>query len=112
MQCLLVFLWYLLVHMQCLLVPMNCLLVFVWWALVYRVVGAGLRVKGTGLRGVGAIFGEAKVVRTGSLSPWEPRAVEDADVRPSGALHKARIQENNQSLGSKCRRPKSWPRGL
>jgi hypothetical protein len=34
-------------------------------------------------------------VYSGSLSPWEPWAVEDADVNPPIALHKA--SSNNKS---------------
>ena len=44
---------------------------------------------------VGGGFGAALVVYSGSLSPWEPWAVEDADVNPPIALHKA--SSNNKS---------------
>ena len=44
---------------------------------------------------VGGGFGAALVVLSGSLSPWELRAVEDADVNPPIALHKA--SSNNKS---------------
>ena len=59
------------------------------------VVGAGPLVVGAGLRGVLVGFGATLVVLSGSLSPWEPRAVEDADVNPPIALHKA--SRNNKS---------------
>jgi hypothetical protein len=74
-----------------------------------QVVFAGLRVEGAGphfvgagphLVGVGPIvvgsgFGPALVVNSGPLSPWEPWAVEDADVNLPPALHKA--SNNNKS---------------
>jgi hypothetical protein len=56
-----------------------------------HVEGAGLRVVGAGLGVGGVSFGEAGAARTAPLLPCEPPAVEDS-------LHKARTQENNQSL--------------
>ena len=67
-----------------------------------QVVFAGLRVEGddphfvgAGLRGVLVGVGAALVVYSGPLSPWEPWAVEDADVNLPIALHKA--SSNNKS---------------
>jgi hypothetical protein len=40
---------------------------------------------------IGGAFGAALVVLNVSLSHWEPRAVENADVHLSSALYKARI---------------------
>ena len=65
-----------------------------------RVVFAGLRVEGAGplvvggsLRGVLVGSGANLVVLSGSLSPWEPWAVEDADVNPPSALHKSKFKQ-------------------
>jgi hypothetical protein len=63
----------------CLLAFMWWALVFMWWALVFVWKALGLHVVGV------SFFCEAKAARTAPLSPWDP-------------LHKARIQENNQSL--------------
>jgi hypothetical protein len=59
-----------------------------------HVVGAGLQVVGAGPLVEGGGFGAALVVLiySVSLSPWESRAVENADVHRSSVLYKARIK--------------------
>jgi hypothetical protein len=64
-------------------------------------VGIGPHAEGVGLRAVGASNGEAKLVRTASLSPWESLAVGCADMSPSFALHKAEIRVMCSPLSSR-----------
>ena len=49
----------------------------------------GPHVVSAGPLAVGSGIGAALVVYSGPLSPWEPWAVEDADVNLPPALHKA-----------------------
>ena len=66
-------------------------------------VGVGPLCVGVGPHGTGVSLivvvggsGDALVVFTGPLSPWEPRAVEDADVNLTTALHK---ESSNKKSG-------------
>jgi hypothetical protein len=60
-----------------------------------HLVSAGPHLLSAGPLVVGSGIGAALVVYSGPLSPWEPRAVEDADVNLPIALHKA--SSNNKS---------------